>query len=95
MAGGGFHSPFFTISWPTGEFGGMGLEGAVRLGFSKELAAISDEGERTAAFENLVAAAYDRGKALNTATLFEVDDVIDPAETRAWIDEVLEACSEK
>jgi acetyl-CoA carboxylase carboxyltransferase component len=85
MAGGSFHAPVFALSWPTGEFGGMGLEGAVKLGFRKELEAVSDPGERRALFEKMVAAAYARGKALSTATYFEVDEVIDPADSRRWI----------
>lgn len=85
MAGGSFHAPEFTVAWPTGEIGGMGLEGAVRLGFSKELAAAEDPVERQNLFERLVAAAYHHGKALRAATTFELDDVIDPADSRAWI----------
>ncbi|MBS0519419.1 MAG: biotin/lipoyl-binding protein [Proteobacteria bacterium] len=85
MAGGSFHAGAFAISWPTGEFGGMGLEGAVKLGFRKELEAVSDPAERRALFDKMVAAAYARGKALSTATYFEVDEVIDPAESRHWI----------
>jgi acetyl-CoA carboxylase carboxyltransferase component/biotin carboxyl carrier protein len=85
MAGGSFHAPVFALSWPTGEFGGMGLEGAVKLGFRKELEAVSDPAERRALFEKMVAAAYARGKALSTATYFEVDEVIDPADSRRWI----------
>ncbi|WP_040796330.1 carboxyl transferase domain-containing protein [Nocardia higoensis] len=85
MAAGSFRSPRFIVSWPTGEIGGMGLEGAVRLGFAKELAAIADPAERAKAFDNLVAAAYASGKALTAATVFELDDVIDPADTRRWI----------
>jgi acetyl-CoA carboxylase carboxyltransferase component/biotin carboxylase len=85
MAGGSFHAPEFTVAWPTGEIGGMGLEGAVRLGFSKELAAVVDPVERQNLFDKLVEAAYQHGKALTSATTFELDDVIDPAESRAWI----------
>jgi acetyl/propionyl-CoA carboxylase alpha subunit/acetyl-CoA carboxylase carboxyltransferase component len=85
MAGGSFHAPQFTVAWPTGEIGGMGLEGAVRLGFSKELAAVADPAERQKLFDRLVAAAYQHGKALRSATTFELDDVIDPAGSRAWI----------
>jgi acetyl/propionyl-CoA carboxylase alpha subunit/acetyl-CoA carboxylase carboxyltransferase component len=85
MAGGGFHAPFFTVSWPTGEYGGMGLEGAVKLGFRDVLAAIEDVDERRETYERMVAEAYARGKAVNTASLFEIDDVIDPADTRRWI----------
>ncbi|OBI40585.1 carbamoyl-phosphate-synthetase [Mycobacterium kyorinense] len=85
MAGGSFHAPQFTVAWPTGEIGGMGLEGAVRLGFSKELAAVADPTERQNLFDKLVEAAYQHGKALTSATTFELDDVIDPADSRAWI----------
>jgi acetyl-CoA carboxylase carboxyltransferase component len=85
MAGGGFHAPFFAVSWPTGEFGGMGLEGAVKLGYRNELAAIADPAERKRKYDEMVAGMYERGKALNTASLFEIDDVIDPADTRRWI----------
>jgi acetyl-CoA carboxylase carboxyltransferase component len=91
MAGGSFHAPLFTVAWPTGEFGGMGLEGAVRLGFRRELDAIADETERQAAFEQMVARAYERGKALNVATYFEIDDVIDPAASRGRVVETLRA----
>jgi acetyl/propionyl-CoA carboxylase alpha subunit/acetyl-CoA carboxylase carboxyltransferase component len=85
MAGGSFRAPQFTVAWPTGEIGGMGLEGAVRLGFSKELAAAADPLERQNLFDRLVEAAYQHGKALRAATTFELDDVIDPAASRAWI----------
>ena len=85
MAGGSFKAPFFTVSWPTGEFGGMGLEGAVKLGYRKELAAIENAEERKAKYEEMVAAMYERGKAINTASHFELDDVIDPMESRRWI----------
>jgi acetyl/propionyl-CoA carboxylase alpha subunit/acetyl-CoA carboxylase carboxyltransferase component len=85
MAAGSFHAPEFTVAWPTGEIGGMGLEGAVRLGFSKELAAVSDPVERQNLFDKLLEAAYQHGKALTSATTFELDDVIDPADSRAWI----------
>lgn len=85
MAGGGFKSTLFTVTWPTGEFGGMGLEGAVKLGYRKELQAIEDPAERAAAYEKMVADMYKRGKAVNMASHFELDDVIDPAETRHWI----------
>ena len=85
MAGGSFHAPIATLSWPTGEFGGMGLEGAVKLGFRRELEAIEDEAERQAAFDRMVEAAYRHGQALNMAAHLEIDDVIDPAETRARV----------
>ncbi|MEM9035046.1 MAG: carboxyl transferase domain-containing protein [Actinomycetota bacterium] len=85
MAGGSFHAPLFTVAWPTGEFGGMGLEGAVKLGYRDELAAVEDTEERRQLFEEMVARMYEHGKALNFATHFEIDDVIDPADTRRWI----------
>jgi acetyl/propionyl-CoA carboxylase alpha subunit len=85
MAGGSFHAGFFTVSWPTGEFGAMGLEGAIRLGYRKELEAVADPGERQRLFERMVAAAYQDGKAINTASYLELDDVIDPADSRRWI----------
>lgn len=85
MAGGSFHISDFIVSWPTGEFGGMGLEGAVRLGFRKELDAIEDPEKRKARFEELLAMHYEHGKAINMAATLEIDDVIDPAETRQWI----------
>lgn len=85
MASGGFKFPMFTVAWPTGEFGGMGLEGAVRLGYRKELEAIDDPAERQAAYEERVARMYEVGKATSMADHFEIDDVIDPADTRHWI----------
>ena len=85
MAGGSFKAPFFTVAWPTGEFGGMGLEGAVKLGFRKELAAVDDPEERRALFQEMVDRMYEHGKAVNTASHFEIDDVIDPSDSRRWI----------
>jgi acetyl-CoA carboxylase carboxyltransferase component len=85
MAAGSFRAPRFVVAWPTGEIGGMGLEGAVRLGFAKDLAAIDDPVQRQEAFDNLVQLAYANGKALTAATVLEVDDVIDPADTRRWL----------
>jgi len=85
MAGGSFKSPLFTVTWPTGEFGGMGLEGAVKLGYRKELQAIADPAERQATFEKMVAQMYEHGKAVNMASHFELDEVIDPADSRHWI----------
>jgi acetyl-CoA carboxylase carboxyltransferase component len=89
MAGGTFRAPLMTVAWPTGEFGGMGLEGAVKLAYRKELEAIQDAEERQGRFDAMVAEAYQRGTALNTATYFEVDDVVDPAATRALVASVL------
>ncbi|CAN7507045.1 carbamoyl-phosphate synthase large subunit [Pseudorhodoferax sp. LjRoot39] len=85
MAGGGFRSASFTVSWPTGEFGPMGLEGAITLGFKKELQAVPDGPERRALYDSLVAQAYERGHAISTAAAVEIDAVIDPAQTRQWI----------
>lgn len=89
MLGGSTKAPLATLAWPTGEFGGMGLEGAVRLGYSKELAAVTDDAEREVLFHEMVDRMYAHGKAVNTASHFEIDDVIDPAETRRWISTIL------
>jgi len=85
MAGGSFKAPAFTISWPTGEFGGMGLEGAVKLGFRKELESITDPKARDEMFQKMVEKLYERGRAVNMAAHFEIDAVIDPIESRRWI----------
>jgi acetyl-CoA carboxylase carboxyltransferase component len=85
MAAGGFHAPESTVSWPSGEFGGMGLEGAVRLGYRKELDAVPEGPERDALFERLVARQYEAGQAMNMAATLEIDAVIDPAGTRDWL----------
>jgi hypothetical protein len=77
------HASFFTVSWPTGEFGGMNLEGAIRLGMKKQLEAVTDPAAREEMFQGMVAMAYERGKATNMAALLEIDAVIDPADTRA------------
>jgi acetyl/propionyl-CoA carboxylase alpha subunit len=91
MAGGSFCAPTIAVSWPSGEFGGMGLEGAVKLGYRNELAAIADPAERHTEYQRRVAQLYEQGKALSTASLFEIDDVIDPLETRRTIVEGLRA----
>ena len=91
MAGGCFRTPLFTVGWPTAEIGAMGLEGAVRLGYSKELAAEEDAAAQKALFEKLVAEMYERGKGINAASVLEFDTVIDPADTRDWIVAALEA----
>jgi acetyl-CoA carboxylase carboxyltransferase component len=91
MAAGSFKAPLFTVAWPTAEFGGMGLEGAVRLGMRRELEAIEDPQQRENAYNAAVAAAYDRGKGLNMAAYFEIDDVIDPADSRRWIATLFDA----
>ena len=91
MTAGGFHSPLFTVAWPTGEFGAMGLEGAVRLGFKKELEAVPEGAERQALYDQLVAHQYERGGAIHMATTLEIDAVIDPAETLSWLVRGLQA----
>jgi acetyl-CoA carboxylase carboxyltransferase component len=85
MAGGSFKEPFFAVAWPTGEFGGMGLEGQVKLGFRNELANIEDPAERLRRYTELVERAYDRSKAIHQGVSFGVDDVIDPKDSRQWI----------
>ena len=95
MARGGFHCSFFTAAWPTGEFGGMGLEGAVKAGFRKELAAVEDPQKREELYEFLVSQLYERGKAVNMAAYEEIDAVIDPADTRKWIMQGLNSVPER
>jgi len=85
MAGGGFHEPLLTVGWPTAELGAMGLEGAVRLGLKRELDAIADPDERERRVREVTEHAHEHAKALNAATIFELDDVIDPAETRRLV----------
>ena len=85
MAAGGFDAPVFTVAWPTGEFGAMGLEGAVRLGFRKELEAAAEGAERDALFKRLLDEQVRNGEAMNMAATLEIDAVIDPAQTRDWI----------
>jgi len=85
MAGGGFHAPLATVAWPSGEFGAMGIEGAVRLGFRKELEALAEGPERDALQQKLVDQQIANGRAINMAATLEIDAVIDPAETRAWL----------
>lgn len=93
MTAGGFDAPVFTVAWPTGEFGAMGLEGAVRLGFRKELAAVPEGAERDALFKQLVAQQYENGEAIHMAQTLEIDAVIDPAETRTWLVRGLESAT--
>ena len=93
MTAGGFDAPVFTVAWPTGEFGAMGLEGAVRLGFRKELGALAEGAERDALFKQLVAQQYANGEAINMAQTLEIDAVIDPADTRSWLVRGLESAS--
>jgi acetyl-CoA carboxylase carboxyltransferase component len=91
MAGGGFHVPILNVAWPTGEFGAMGVEGAVRLALRRELEAIEDDEEREARVQELVAQVRANSGAVNMAAHFEIDDVIDPAETRGRLVEALAA----
>jgi len=93
MAAGGFHAPVFTVAWPTGEFGGMGLEGAVRLGYRREMEAIEDPEKREAFYQAKLAHLYEVGKATTMAGFLEIDAVIDPAETRAWVTSGLRAAA--
>jgi acetyl-CoA carboxylase carboxyltransferase component len=93
MAAGSLHEPLLTVGWPTAELGPMGLEGAVRLGFRRELDAIADEEEREAKVAEMTELAHEHAKALNAATLFELDDVIDPAETRSLLVSTLTAAT--
>ena len=85
---------FFMVAWPSAEFGAMGLEGAVKLAYRKELAAIEDAAARKAWFDQMVAKSYEENKALSGATFLEVDDVIDPRETRRWIVSGLKATTQ-
>ena len=85
MVGGSLHRPLYTVAWPTGEFGAMGLEGAVKLGFKKELERIEDSSKREELFNSLVDKLYDKGKAIEAAAHLEIDAVIDPTETRSVI----------
>ena len=85
MTGGSFSRPIYSAAWPTGEFGAMGLEGAVHLGFKKELDAAASEAEREALFAKLIGALYDRGRATEAATHLEIDAVIEPQNTRGVI----------
>jgi acetyl-CoA carboxylase carboxyltransferase component len=95
MVGGSLHEPLLTVAWPSAHLGPMGLEGAVKLALSKELDAIADRDQREQRIRELTAAAEQNAKALNAAALFEIDDVIDPAETRSLIASTLEAAAQK
>ena len=85
MCGASSGVPFFTVAWPTAEFAGMNIEGSVKLGYRKELAAIEDPEARRAEFDMRVQRAYEGAKAINASVGGGLDDVIDPAETRSWI----------
>jgi acetyl-CoA carboxylase carboxyltransferase component len=91
MTGGSFKAPLFCVAWPTGEFGGMNIEGAVRLGQRRELEAIDDPDERARVYQEMVDRMYEQGRAVSMADHFEIDDVIDPADTRSWITRMLES----
>jgi acetyl-CoA carboxylase carboxyltransferase component len=91
MMGGSTKAPLACLAWPTGEFGGMGLEGAVRLGYRRELDAVDDPEAREELFQDLVDRMYQIGKAISVASYFEIDDVIDPADTRRWLTALLDA----
>ncbi len=94
MMGGTTKAPVACLAWPTGEFGGMGLEGAVRLGYRKELEAVTDDAEREVLFREMVDRMYAHGKAVSVASFFEIDDVIDPIDTRRWITTIFDAAPE-
>ncbi len=89
MTAGGFYQTTATIAWPTAEFGAMGLEGSVRLGYRKELEACINATQREALYEDLLAKQYEQGKAIRMAETLEIDAVIDPAKTRDWLISVL------
>ena len=94
MAAGSLHAPMLSAAWPSGEFGGMGLEGYVRLGYRKELEAMPAGAQREALFEQLLQAKYEQGSAIHMAEALEIDAVIDPAETRAWLARALQAAAQ-
>ena len=94
MVGGSLHEPLLTVAWPGATLGPMGLEGAVRLGLRKELDAIQDEQERERRVRELTAVLQENAKAINAAQLFEIDDVIDPAETRGLVAATLETAGQ-
>src|SRR2546430_4961673 len=85
MAGGRFKARLLRVGWATGELGGVGREGAVKLGCRRALAAVEDPAARQQLFAEMVARMYEHGKAVSYATYFEIDDVIDPADSRTWI----------
>jgi len=93
MGAGSLRQPFSTVSWPTGEFGAMGLEGAVEIVFRRQLDAAEDDAARRALLEQRVADLYEKGKALSAARYLEIDAVIDPAETRRWLVSGIQAAS--
>jgi acetyl-CoA carboxylase carboxyltransferase component len=93
MVAGSLHEPLLTVAWPSAELGPMGLEGAVKLGFRRDLEAIEDEAERNRRVRELVELAEQNAKAINAATLFELDDVVDPSETRGLIASTFEAAA--
>ena len=93
MAGGSFHTSFLSLAWPSAEIGGMGLEGAIKLGYKKELEAIDDLAKREERYQKLVASAYEKGKAINAAETLEFDEVIDPVDTRKRITSALSCFS--
>ncbi len=93
MTGSG-RAPLFTVTWPEGEFAGMNLESSVLLSNRDSLAEIDDIDQRAAEYESLVDEAYERSGALNAGSVFGVDDVIDPLETRRWIVDGLKSVPE-
>ncbi|TNF56574.1 MAG: biotin carboxylase [Burkholderiales bacterium] len=94
MSAGGFHATSFTVAWPSAEFGAMGLEGAVRLGYRKELEALPAGVQREARFAELLREQVEKGSAERMAACLEIDAVIDPAHTREWLVRGLQGCPE-
>lgn len=90
LLGGSTSNPVYTVAWPNGEFGGMGLEGAVKLGFRQELAAQTDPQAKQQLFESLLAQQYAKGQASEVASILEIDGVIDPADSRKIIIQALQ-----
>ncbi len=78
------------VAWPSAVFGGMGIEGAVRLAYRKELDAINDLEKRKKTEQEMIDLMYSEGKALNVATVAEIDSVIDPATTRKWLEQMID-----
>ncbi len=95
MLGGGSLKNSMCVAWPSGVFGGMGIEGAVRLGYRKELEGINDLEERKKREQEMIDYMYSEGKALNVATVAEIDSVIDPATTRKWLEQMIDVLPQR
>ncbi len=77
--------PSLLVGWPTAELGSMGLEGAAKIVHRKALEALPDEKARRAREREIADDLLRQNTALTMARRFEVDDIIDPAETRAAV----------